>query len=76
MESIFCWILNEINHAGYLSPEAVFIDGTHIKANANMKKVVKKAVPQASKIYEEQLFREINSDREKHGNKPFDGNNP
>ena len=76
IESIFCWILNEINHAGYLSPEAVFIDGTHIKANANMKKVVKKAVPQASKVYEEQLFREINSDREKHGNKPFDGNKP
>ena len=50
IESIFCWILNEINHAGYLSPEAVFIDGTHIKANANMKKVVKKAVPQASKV--------------------------
>ena len=73
IEEIFYWILKEISKAGYLSPEAVFIDGTHIKANANMKKVVKKAVPQAARIYEEQLMEEINEDREDHGKKPFDG---
>ena len=72
-ENVFNWILNEINNAGYLSLEAVFIDGTHIKANANMKKVVKKAVSQASKIYEDQLMKEINEDREEHGKKPFEG---
>lgn len=72
IESIFFWILDEINGAGYLSPEAVFIDGTHIKANANIKKVVKKAVPKAAKIYEEKLMEEINEDREAHGKKPFD----
>lgn len=71
IEEIFYWILKEISKAGYLSPEAVFVDGTHIKANANMKKVVKKAVPQAAKIYEEQLMAEINEDREDHGKKPF-----
>lgn len=49
VESIFFWILDEINNAGYLSSEAVFVDGTHIKANANMKKAVKKAVPKAAK---------------------------
>jgi len=49
IEEIFYWILNEIETAGYLSPEAVFVDGTHIKANANLKKAVKKAVPQAAK---------------------------
>ena len=32
VERVFNWILSEINKAGYLSPEAVFIDGTHIKA--------------------------------------------
>ena len=64
IEKIFYWILKEISKAGYLSPEAVFIDGTHIKANANMKKAVRKAVPQAAKIYEEQLMEEINEDRE------------
>ena len=72
IESIFYWILDEINGAGYLSPEAVFIDGTHIKANANIKRVVKKAVPKAAKIYEEKLMEEINEDREAHGKKPFD----
>ena len=46
IEEIFYWILSEINNAGYLSPEAVFVDGTHIKANANLKKSVKRAVPQ------------------------------
>lgn len=76
IEEVFYWILSEIETAGYLSPESVFVDGTHIKANANIKKVVKKAVPKAAKIYEEQLMKEINEDREKHDKKPFDGNNP
>jgi hypothetical protein len=68
--------LNEIERAGYLSPETVFIDGTHIKANANIKKVIKKAVPQAAKRYEEELMAEINHDREEHDKKPFDGSKP
>ena len=38
-----------------------------------MKKVVKKAIPGAAKIYEEQLIKEINEDREEHGKNPFDG---
>ena len=74
VESIFYWILSEIEKAGYLTPETVFIDGTHIKANANMKKAIKKAVPKAAKIYEEQLMKEVNEDREKNGKKPFDDN--
>ena len=76
VEKIFYWILDEINNAGYLSPETVFVDGTHIKANANIKKMVKKEIPRAAKIYEEQLLKEINEDREKHGKKPFDGPKP
>ena len=59
VEEIFFWILSEIDGSRYLSPEAVFIDGTHIKANANMKKAVKKAVPEAANVYEEQLMNEI-----------------
>ena len=62
VEAIFFWILDEINNAGYLSPKDVFIDGTLIKANANTKKVIKKAVPRAAKIYEEQLMKEINEE--------------
>ena len=76
IEKIFFWILEEINSAGYLSPEAVFIDGTHIKANANIKKAVKKEVPKAAKIYEKQLMNEINQDRDEHDKKPFDDSKP
>lgn len=76
IEEIFYWILEEINDAGYLSPEAVFVDGTHIKANANLKKAVKKAVPQAAKTYEKQLMEEINEDRNEHDKKPFDKTKP
>lgn len=76
VEKVFCWILSEINNAGYLSPEAVFIDGTHVKANANIKKFVKKSIPTAAKRYEEQLTKELNEDREDHDKKPFDDNKP
>ena len=71
IDEVFEWILSEIEKAGCLSPEAVFIDGTHVKANANLKKAVRKAIPQAAKIYEEQLAEEVNIDREAHGKKPL-----
>ena len=32
VDKVFYWILEEIEKAGYLNTEAVFIDGTHIKA--------------------------------------------
>ena len=73
IEAVFCWILNEINKKGYLTPEAVFIDGTHIKADANVKKYIKKNIPKAARIYEKQLMEEINEDRKGHDKKPFDG---
>lgn len=75
-EQIFEWILREIERAGYLTPEVVYLDGTHIKANANMKKQIKKEIPKAARIYDEQLRREINADRENHGKKPFDDDPP
>ena len=70
-EEIFRWILEEVEKAGYLQPEVVFIDGTHIKANANLKKQVKRAIPTAAKAYGEQLMEEINRDRDAHGKKPI-----
>ena len=63
IEKVFRWVLYEIERAGYLSPEVVFIDGTHIKANANLKKHVKKSIPKAAKQYQEQLLEEVNADR-------------
>lgn len=36
IEGAFRWILEEIARAGYLSPEVIFVDRMHIKANANL----------------------------------------
>ena len=72
VDQVFAWILEEVAEAGYLSPKAVFIDGTHIKANANTKKRVKAAIPAASKHYAKGLMEEVNADREARGKKPFE----
>ena len=72
VDNVFAWILDEAANAGYLFPRAVFIDGTHIKANANTKKQVKEQIPAASKHYAQELMDEVNADREAHGKKPFD----
>ena len=55
-EQVFSRILEEAGRAGYLEPEAVFVDGTHIKANANINKKIKKAVPEAAKRYVDQVL--------------------
>ena len=72
VDQVFAWILEEVAEAGYLSSKAVFIDGTHIKANANTKKRVKAAIPAASKHYAKELMKEVNADREARGKKPFE----
>jgi len=72
IEEVFSWILHEIERAGYLSPEAVFMDGTHIRANANINKKMKLMIPEAARQYEKQLREEINAEREARGQKPFD----
>ena len=70
VDQVFAWILEEVAEAGYLSPKAVFIDGTYIKANANTKKQIKEQVPVASKHYAKELMEEVNADREARGKKP------
>ena len=74
VNAIFYWILSEIESAGYLNTKAVFIDGTHIKANANLKKQIKSEIPVAAKRYATELAEEVNLDREAHGKKPYDDN--
>lgn len=75
IEYIFRWILKEAATAGYLDTSAAFVDGTHIKANANLKKQIRKEVPKEAKRYAGTLLKEVNADREEHGKKPFDDNN-
>lgn len=55
-----------------LDTSAIFIDGTHIKASANKKKLQKEQVAKAAKVYSGQLRREVNAEREKLGKKPIE----
>ena len=70
-EEIFTLVLNEGIDSGYVKPEVIFVDSTHIKANANRKKQMKVHVPAAVKTYEDQLHKEINEDRDDHDKKPL-----
>jgi len=49
----------------------VYIDGTHIKANANIHRKIKYKVPTAAARYKEELFEEINRDGKAHGKPTF-----
>lgn len=70
-ETIFYRILKEAVDLGFVDPAAVFIDSTHIKANANKRKFIKKKVRTETRLYQEQLHEELNEDRVKHGKKPL-----
>ncbi len=70
-KKIFTLVLNEGIDSGYVKPEVIFVDSTHIKANANRKKQMKVHVPAAVKTYEEQLHKEIDEDRDDHDKKPL-----
>lgn len=69
-EQIFSRILEECIKHGLVSLKEVFVDAAHIKACANNKKVITEIVKQEVLFYEEQLEKEINSDRSKYGKKP------
>ena len=70
-EQIFSRILEECFKHNLVNAKEVFVDATHIKACANNKKVTKEIVKEEALFYEEELKKEINIDREKHGKKPL-----
>lgn len=72
-EDIFTWILEEAVSKGFVDPSIIFIDSTHIKANANKKKAKKVLARKTARAYEQQLRKEINEDRLKNGKKPIKG---
>ena len=51
IKMVFAWILFEIQRSGYLFPETVYIDSTHIKANANIKKTIERVFADAKEKY-------------------------
>lgn len=71
-EKIFMRILEQAIDAGFIDTDAVFIDSTHVKANANKKKHNKVKLEKKMRSYQELLDKEINEDREIHGKKPLD----
>ncbi|WP_214769089.1 transposase [Exiguobacterium sp. s133] len=70
-EDIFYKILTQGVDAGFVDPVVLFIDSTHVKANANKLKYKKKHVRRAARFYHDELEQEINDDREAHGKKAF-----
>lgn len=70
-ENIFAWILEEAVKRGYVEASTIFIDATHIKANANKKKNRKMLARKTARRYEKQLREEINNDRIDNGKKPL-----
>ena len=69
---IFEHILNKALNHRMVDPSIIFVDGTHIKASANKKKIQKEQVAKTAKIYEEQLRAEVNAEREKLGKAPIE----
>ena len=74
-ERIFEHILLEAVRCKFVDARSVFLDATHIKASANKKKAVNKAVKVEAKHYHAELMEEINRDREDHGKKAFQDDN-
>jgi transposase len=71
-EKIFERILMEAIKCGFVRPDAVFIDATHVKASANKKKYIKKMARHRVQKSKRDLLYEINEDRIAHGKKPFE----
>lgn len=71
-ETIFARILGEAIACNLVDTKTVFIDGSHIKANANTKKNYKEEVKAEAKHYHKKLLEEINAEREENDKKPFD----
>lgn len=69
--TIFTKILEQANNHGFIDLSEIYIDSTHIKASANKKKYTNKEINVEAKKYQQQLEKEINEDREKHGKKPL-----
>ncbi len=68
-EEIFNEILEELLKSKYVDLENIFVDGTHIKANANNKKSIRLVIEKKSRDYQELLNNEIDLDRKEHKKK-------
>lgn len=71
-KEIFTHIIQEAYKAGFIDPENVFGDSTHVKASANKKKHIDKVIKATENLYYEDLKKDINKDRADHGKKEIE----
>lgn len=71
-EKIFIKVLEEAITNGFVDVKVAFIDGTHIKANANTHKNYKQTIQKEARSYAKQLRKEIDEERAEQGKEPFD----
>lgn len=57
---LFEEVLTRVNEKGYLYLRHIYADSTHIKANANKRKVSQIEIQEEGKAYQEELDKEIN----------------
>lgn len=69
---IFENILSQLVKNKLLDVTNIYIDSTHVRASANNKKYIKKTVEQSKSVFEEELLKDINEQREDDGMKPFE----
>lgn len=70
-DEIFNKVLEVAIDGGFIHPEQVFIDATHVKASANKRKYSRESIEATAKYYQEELDKEIATDRAEHGKKPL-----
>ncbi len=66
-EKIFNEILSRLIRYNFVDTSVIFVDGTHIKANANKHKRTKELVKETTSKYQKELLNEINEFREING---------
>lgn len=74
-EKIFNKVVMHLIDLNLVDTSVLFVDGTHIKANANKRKFIKQQVKIAYTKFEEQIQEEINEFRKEIGRDEFDYSN-
>ena len=76
VNAIFNWILSRIAEAGYLSPGAVYVDGTRIKGGADLSQRIREEIPAAAQRYAQELMEEVNPDQAAPEDTPIEAPSP
>ncbi len=72
---IFTNILEQAISYGFVDTSIQFVDSTHVKAHANRNKVKKVKIEKEARVYQKELEKEINEDRNDHDKNDIDFKN-